>query len=62
MALAYQTHNGLLIALETEDGEHVVSITGDRVKELLRTHVRSAARKYFLSLCKQYRERAKAEA
>ena len=61
-AVCYQTHTGLLIALEKEDGEYVVTITGNRVKELLRTPLRGAARKFYGSLVKDYEARAKDEA
>lgn len=61
MAVAFKTHTGLLIALEKDDKDNVVTITGDKTKELLRTPLRVAARKYYESLKKQYEERAKAE-
>ena len=61
-AVAYKTHTGLLIALEQEDEEHVVTITGDRVKEIARTPVHWAAGKRFVAEVRTYRERAKAEA
>lgn len=61
-AVAYKTFNGLLIALEQEDDEHVVTITGTSVKELLKTPVRKAARKYYDDLVKHYEERKAAEA
>jgi hypothetical protein len=62
MAVAFKTHTGLLIALERDEQDNVVTITGDKVKELLRTPSRVAARKYYESLKKQYAEREKAEA
>lgn len=61
-AVAYKTHTGLLLALVTEDGEHVVSITGTQTKELLRTPVRRAARKYFDGMKQHYEQRQKDEA
>lgn len=61
-ALAFKTHTGLLLALETEDGEHVVTLTGDRVKELLRTPVRAAAKKFYDAQVKDYKAREAAEA
>lgn len=61
MATAFKTHTGLLIALEKQDDEHVVTITGDKVKELLRTPVRAAAKKYYDSLVENYETREKAE-
>ncbi len=61
-AKAYQTHTGLLLA-QTQDGdEYVVSIVGDSEKELLRTPVRAAATKYWLSIKAHYEQRAKDEA
>ena len=62
MATAYKTHTGLLIALEKDEDEHVVTITGDRVKELLRTPVRKAAKAYYDGLVKDYEARKAAEA
>lgn len=60
-AKTFKTHTGLLIYQVQDEGEHVVSIVGDREKELLRTPVKSAATKYFNGLVKHYEERAKAE-
>ena len=62
MATAFKTHTGLLIALEKDENEHVVTLTGTQVKELLRTPVRSAAKKYYDGLVKHYEQRAKDEA
>jgi len=62
MAIAFKTHTGLLIALEKEDGDNVVTLTGTQVKELLRTPVRKAARKYYDGLVKHYEQRARDEA
>ncbi len=61
-AKAFKTHTGLLIYQTQEDEEFVVSIVGDRQKELLRTPSRAAATKYYDSLKKHYEERAKTEA
>ncbi len=61
-AKAFKTHTNLLITQTEDEGEFVVSIVGDREKELLRTPIRAAATKYYDGLVKQYQERAKAEA
>ena len=57
-AKTYQTHTGLLIAQTQDDDMYIVSITGGRVKELLRTPDQKAATKYFNGLKAQY-EKAK---
>ncbi len=62
MATAYKTHTGLLIALEKDEDVYRVTITGNRVKELLETPVRSAAKKYYESLVRDYEARKAAEA
>ena len=56
MLQTYQTHTGLLIALQDEEEEFVVSITGGLIKELLRTPDKKAATTYFKSLVKSYEE------
>lgn len=61
-ALTFKTDTGLLIYMVKEEDEFVVSIVGDRQKELLRTPVRAAAKKVFDALVKTYQEREKAEA
>ena len=61
-AKTFKTFNGLLIYQVQDEDEHVVSIVGDREKELLRTPSKPAATKYFNSLKAHYEERAKAEA
>ena len=56
----YQTHTGLLVALQREGDrgsyEFVVSITGGLIKELLRTPDKKAATTYFKGLVKTYEE------
>ncbi len=56
-AKTYQTHTGLLISQVQDEEMYVVSIVGDREKELLRTPVRAAATKYFNGLKAHYEER-----
>ena len=56
-AKTYQTHTGLLIAQTQDEDMHIVSITGDREKELLRTPDQKAATKYFNGLKAHYEER-----
>ena len=56
MLQTYQTQTGLLIALQDEEEEFVVSITGGLIKELLRTPDKKAATTYFKGLVKTYEE------
>lgn len=58
----FKTHVGLVIDLVQEDEEYVVTITGDRTKELLRTRDESAAQAEYAHWVSHYEERAKTEA
>lgn len=58
----YTTHTGLLVYVEEDEGQFVVCIAKDIVKELLRTPYEAAAEKYAESLKAHYEERKAADA
>lgn len=57
----FETHTGLLIHVDEDEGEFVVGITGDRVKELLRTPDEASAIKEAEGLKAHYVEREKTD-
>ena len=58
----FQTHVGLLLYLQEDGDEFVVTLVGDNIKELLRTPDKAAAMKYAESIKLHYEERRLAEA
>lgn len=57
-----KTTPALVLDVNKDGDSYVVTLTGDRTKELLRTPVRRAARTYYDNLVKHYEQRAKDEA
>ncbi len=58
----FKTHTGLVIDLTQEDEEYLVTITGDRTKELLRTRAKDEAKRVYDHWVEHYKQRAKDEA
>ena len=64
MAARYTTHTTppLILTWESEDGDHVISIVGDNVKELYRGPNMGVAKRVYDQTVKMYEERRVAEA